>query len=245
MEREPDSKLYFAIRDALEVFAKINNRLQIIGEENIPSEGGALVCPNHENYSDPFFVGIAFRERMLHFLAWHGIDEMPLFGPLFRRIGTMHPIKESYGVAHDKEEVKEVLGGLRELLESGELCCIFPAGAIKHWIRPPGKEDDFKPGAPRLAAQAGVPIIPVALHGTRWVVPNIINFHDFGGPDSGIWLPGALPSKVRVRVGEFFHVDPAAAGDRDVALAEAERLKQTIEELVESIRPKSLFEMII
>jgi len=232
-----NEKLYFFLRKGLEIFTHINNRLEIIGEENIPETGGALICPNHANFSDPFFVGSAVKKRVLHFLAWHGIGEMPLVGPVFKELGTMHSIKESYGVSLDKEEAKMVLGELEELLKSGELCVIFPEGAINHWIRPPGDElKEFKPGALRLASRAGVPIIPIGMTGTRWVVPNIINYHDFGGPDEGIWIPMALPVKVRVNIGEKFHVDPAAATDRDVAKEESERLKEKIRILIKTIQ---------
>jgi 1-acyl-sn-glycerol-3-phosphate acyltransferase len=226
--------LYFFLRGAMEVFTRINNRLEVSGAEHIPASGGALICPSHANFSDPFFVGAAVRSRVLHFLAWHGIEEMPLVGPLLKEVGTMHAIKESYGVSLDKDESRAVLAEMEELMKSGELCVIFPEGAIKHWIGP-GAMHEFKPGAVRLAARAGVPIIPVGLTGTRWVVPNIINPHDFGGPDKGLWIPMALPVKVRVRFGEPFTADPAAADDKAVCASETGRLKETIMEIIEGM----------
>jgi 1-acyl-sn-glycerol-3-phosphate acyltransferase len=238
-----DKELYFSIRNAMDTFVRFNNRLEVQDEENIPREGGALICPRHENFSDPFFVAAAVRNRVLHFLAWHGIGEMPLVGPLFKRVGTMHSINESYGVATDKEEARQVLGGLEQLLRDGELVVIFPEGTINHWLGPGGLKT-FKPGAVRQAARAEVPIIPVAMTGTRWVVPNIINFHDFGGPDKGFWIPAALPSKVRIRFGEPFHVDPAAATDKKIADKETLRLHDVMAGLVESIQPKNILDLI-
>ena len=232
---EPDRKLYFLIRNSLEVLCRVNNRLEVSGEENIPAEGGALICPRHENHSDPFFVGAAVRSRVLHFLAWHGIGEMPLLGPLFKRIGVMHSINESYGVATDKDEARQVLGSLEALLRAGELCVIFPEGTINHWIGTGGVKD-FKPGAVRLSARAGVPIIPVGMAGTRWVVANVINFHDWGGPDVSLWFPTMLPVKVRVRFGEPFHVAPEAATDKDIAAAETLRLRGQIVNIVASLK---------
>ncbi len=228
-----NEKLYFFLRGILEVFTKINNRLEIYGVDNIPAEG-ALICPNHTNFSDPFFIGAAVRDRMLHFLAWHGIGEMPVIGPILNEIGNMHSIKESYGVSLDKEETREAMRTLEELLRAGELCVIFPEGAIKHWIGP-GDMHEFKPGAVRLAARAGVPIVPVGMSGTRWVVPNIINFHDFGGPDKGFWIPMALPVKVKIRFGKPFHPDPAAADDKDVCATETERLRKSVIAIMESL----------
>ena len=237
---ETDTKLYFNVRKALDIFAKLNNRLEVTGLDNVPVDGGALLCPCHRNYSDPFFVGAAIPDRMIHFLAWHGIADMPLVGPLFTRIGCMHPIEESYGTATNKEQAKEVLGGLRALLQAGELCCVFPEGTINYWIAS-GRVDEFRPGAVRLAAEAGVPIIPVALTGTRYVVANIINFHDFGGPDKGIWLPTALPVKVRVTFGAPFHPDSACAHDPEARESESARLRETVLELIGELKSKSVF----
>lgn len=235
-----DKELYYKIVDGLELFAKVYNRFEFSGEENLPDEGGVLLCPLHENYSDPFYVAVAARKRVLHFLAWHGIGDMPLIGPLFKKVGTMHSIEESYGVALDKSQAKEVLGEMGELLRAGEACAVFPTGAIKHWIYPKGKEYPYKPGAVRLAATAGVPIIPVGLSGTRWVAPNIINYHDFGGPDKGIFIPGALPVKVRLKFGEPFYPDPDAADNKEVAERETQKLKEKIESLVLDIKPDNL-----
>lgn len=237
---ETDEKLYFLIRNSLDVFAKVNNRLEVTGEENLPEDEGALICPRHENFSDPFYVAAAVRSRPLHFLAWHGIGDMPLVGPLFKKVGVMHSIEESYGVATDKQLAKQVLGGLEKLLRRGELCVVFPEGAINHWIGPGGIKE-FKTGAVRLAARAETPIIPVGLTGTRWVVANIINLHDFGGPDRGFWIPTALPSKVRVSFGKPFHVAPEAAFDRETAILETRRLKQTVIDIVNDMGHKSFF----
>ncbi len=236
-------ELYYRYINTFEKVMKVYNRMEVDGTGNIPETGGVLLCPRHENYSDPFFVAAAANKRVLHFLAWSGIAEMKIVGDLIKAVGNMHTIEESYGVATNREQAKQVLGNLRELLEAGEACVIFPEGKINHWIGPGGFHE-FMPGAPRLAAQTAVPIIPVALWGTRWVVPNIINYHDFGGPDDGIWIPGYLPAKVKIRFGEPFHVDPAAASDRSVATAEASRLRSVIESMVADIRPRSLFDLL-
>lgn len=230
-----NTKLYFFIRDILAVFARINNRLKVTGLENIPDDG-AIVCPYHANFSDPFFVAAAIPDRILHFLAWHGIERMPLIGPLFKQIGAMHSIKESYGVSLDKEETRNVLSEMQKLLQKGELCVIFPEGSIKHWITPDSAIKPFKTGAVRLAAQAGVPIIPTGLTGTRWVVPNVINFYDFGGPDKSFWIPMALPVKVSVHFGEHFYVKPEAADNKDICKEEAERLRQIIIDIIKKMR---------
>lgn len=241
-----NEELYFQMWDALALFARVNNRMEVSGAENIPApgEGGAIICPAHSNYSDPFFVGVAAGRRVVHFMAWEGIRGFPLAGPLLSRLGALHSVKVDYGASTDKAGTKRILEEFRALLESGEVCVIFPEGTIKPWIGS-GRLKEFKSGALRLAAQARVPIIPAGLSGSRWVFPNVISFHNFGGPNKSIMLPGALPVKVRVRFGEPFHVDPAAADDKAVAAAEAERLRGVVMAIEEEIKPESLMGYVV
>ena len=222
--------LYEALRGKLESFTRFYNRLEVTGRENIPTSGGVLLCPRHENMSDPFFVGVAC-SRILHFLAWDGVEKMPLVGPLLARLGVVHKVRASYGIALDRTQANRTLAALEELLRAGEVCVIFPEGAINFWFGRGGIKP-FRSGAVRLAAQAGVPIVPVGLTGTRWVFPNLSNLKDFGGTDVNVLFPAVLPSPVRVHFGSPFRPDPAAATDVKTTRRETERLRATVVELV-------------
>ncbi len=214
-------------------------RLEVSGVEHIPPSGGAILCPRHENLSDPFLIGAAVPpERALHFLAWDGVFEMPLVGRWIRGLGVAHTIKAKLGKSQDVANVRRTMSKLKEIVDEGHLVTVFPEGNINHWFGRGGLKP-FRTGAVRLAARAGVPIIPVGTTGSRWVVPSLFNFHDVGGPDFAPWIPIALPWKVRVRFGPPLVVDPAAVDSKDVAERETARLQAAVQQLVDEIEGKA------
>ena len=58
-------------------------RVKVSGDEHIPGQGPVIVAPNHKNFLDPFFIGIATR-RHVRFMAKVEIFDGPL-GWLFLR----------------------------------------------------------------------------------------------------------------------------------------------------------------
>jgi 1-acyl-sn-glycerol-3-phosphate acyltransferase len=83
--------------------------------------------------------------------------------------------------AADRGAIRQALS----LLDRGELVCIFPEGTRSE----DGDLSAAQPGAAMIAAKAGVPLIPVAIHGTweamprnaRWMRPARISL-TFGPP---------------------------------------------------------------
>ena len=222
---------YETVRNGLRAFADFYNRMEVTGLEHIPPVGtGALVCCNHDNYSDPFYLGIALKERYMRFLAWGDIFTWGALGKFVESMGAV-PVPTTLGRANDKAGASAALETLAEHIRQGELCAIFPEGRIKHWV---GSDalTRFKPGAARVAAMAGAPIVPAALYGTRWAVPNVVGLGGFKPAgtviDVNYWAPIPLPSKVLVKFGEPMDVDPKAATDTKVAIREVERLRKRI-----------------
>jgi len=240
-----DRTLYFRLVSAFTRFTRLYNRLEIAGAENIPKTGGALLCPRHENYSDPLFLLSAVQGRVLHFLISQGVEEMPLVGELIRRLGNYSSVPIQFGATTDKDHAKVALAQLAKTMEGGHLAVIFPEGSINHWILPrsigPRGLKPFKTGAVRAAAQAGVPIIPVATMGTRWVLPNILNLDSFGGPKMDVFVPILLPHKVRMLFGAPFAVDPLAALDKETARSETRRLEEVTADTLYKLRSEPTF----
>jgi 1-acyl-sn-glycerol-3-phosphate acyltransferase len=222
------SARYRSLHRSLGAVVRAYTRLEVSGVEHIPQTGGAIVCPRHENLSDPFLVAAALPEaRPLQFLAWEGVFGIPVVGRWIKSLGVVHTAKVQLGRANDVGNIRATMIRLHEIVAGGHLVTIFPEGNINHWIGPGGIKP-FRSGAVRLAARAGVPILPVGTSGTRWVIPSFLNLHDFGGPDFAVWIPIALPMKVRVRFGPLFVVDPRAAQHSQVAEQETERLRAVV-----------------
>src|SRR5581483_7376670 len=137
-------------------FRALGLRLQIDGAERIPRAGGAVLACNHISYVDFLFCGQAARpsKRLVRFMAKEEVFRHPLSGPLMR--GMKHiPVDRNAGIASYKAAL--------EALKAGEVVGVFPEATISRSFM----VKDIKPGAGRMAAAAGVPLIPVAVWGTQ------------------------------------------------------------------------------
>lgn len=158
------------VQELLRPFARTeflpNARFEIIGLENIPAAGGALLCANHRSYFDATVVSLltAKAGRAARFLGKKEVFDAPVVGQLAKALGG---IRVDRGTGSD-QPLEEAAKALR----AGELVCMMPEGTI------PRGPAFFEPklrgrwGAARLAAMSGVPVIPVGIWGTEKVWPR-------------------------------------------------------------------------
>lgn len=230
-----ESPLWRQVKVFLPWFTSWYNRMEVDGLEHLPPEGeAAVVCPNHPGLLDPVYVHIAIFKGVDRWLRWLGWADLmtssnPVFQWIVKQVGTVTPVEEHHGKAASKEGARRALDSLAVELQAGHLVGLFPEGT-NHHMQDAHKPYKFHTGALRLAAQQGVPIIPVAINGTQRVWPS------FGEVKRGkfqMWLaiPFWFPAKVKVRFGPPFHVNPEVASPdapHSLAREEAERLKETI-----------------
>ena len=112
-----------------------------------------IVAPNHKNFLDPFFIGIATR-RHVRFMAKVEIFDGPL-GWLFLRLGAF-PVRRGGADAQAMETARAILSG-------GGLVVVSPEGTR---IEAPDALGSPHHGAGRLALETGAPIVPAAITGT-------------------------------------------------------------------------------
>jgi len=131
-------------------------RLDMTGLEHIPREGGALLAINHLSFVDYVMAGYpgAERGRLTRFIAKKEVFDHPVGGPVMR---SFHHIPIDRGSGQEGMETA------RRYLDAGELVGIFPEGTISRSF----ELQPLKTGAARIAADAGVPLIPVVLWGTQ------------------------------------------------------------------------------
>ncbi len=137
-------------------FKALGLRFQMHGTEHIPRQGPALLAVNHVSYVDFIFGGFAAQpsKRLVRFMAKKEIFDHRIGGPVMR---SLHHIEVDRG---------EGLGSYREglrYLADGEVVGIFPEATISRSF----EIKELKSGATRMAAEAGVPLIPVILWGTQ------------------------------------------------------------------------------
>jgi 1-acyl-sn-glycerol-3-phosphate acyltransferase len=138
--------------------------VRIVGVERIPAQGPAIIAPNHKNFLDPFFVGIATR-RHVRYMAKAGLLKGPL-GWLLLRLGAF-PVRRG-------EADADALDTARAILADGGLVVLFPEGTRVAESDALGSPHH---GAGRLAVETGAPIVPAAVTGTshlwRGALPHL------------------------------------------------------------------------
>ena len=137
-------------------FAAMGLRFTVTGSEHVPREGGAVMASNHTGYLDFTFAGLAARpsRRLVRFMCKDEIFDHPVAGPLMR--GMKH-------IPVDRDAGAESFRVALEAVRRGEVVGIFPEATISRSF----ELKDFKSGAPRLAMDGGVPLIPTVLWGTQ------------------------------------------------------------------------------
>lgn len=135
------------------------------GLDNLPAEGPAIIASNHLSFSDSIFMPLMV-PRPVIFLAkseyFTGTGLKGRLTALFFRLTNQLPMDRSGGAA----SAASLEAGM-DVLTHGGLLGIYPEGTRS----PDGRLYRGKVGVARLALQAKVPVIPVAMIGTDKVQP--------------------------------------------------------------------------
>src|SRR3954447_2870976 len=188
-------------------------RPTIEGLEHIPARGGAILAGNHLAVADSFLVPLLVRRRITYlakreyfiqpgFIGW--IKKVFITG-----VGQV-PVDRAVG-----SEAQAALDTAIRLLREGKLLGIYPEGTRS----PDGRLYKGKTGVARMALEAGVPVIPVAMIGTDRVNPI----------GSRMWRP----RKVQIRIGEPLDFSRYAgmAGDRFIERSMTDEIMYALMEL--------------
>jgi 1-acyl-sn-glycerol-3-phosphate acyltransferase len=137
-------------------------RLTVTGREHLPPIGHPFVLvANHQSYLD----GLALAEavgRPIGFVAKSELLTRPVVAAFMRRMGA------NFVDRFDPHAGSAESARLTEVLARGEALAFFPEGTFREQ---PGLLP-FRMGAFAAAAQAGVPLVPAVLRGTRELMPG-------------------------------------------------------------------------
>ncbi|HET7173562.1 MAG TPA: lysophospholipid acyltransferase family protein [Nocardioidaceae bacterium] len=144
---------------------KVVFRPVVEGIDNIPEQGGAILASNHLSYVDWLVMPLMVPRRVTFVAKAEYFTSPGLKGRLqktfFSGAGQV-PIDRSSGSA----AIGALRTGLR-ILHAGELFGIYPEGTRSH----DGRLYRGRTGIARLALEAEVPVVPVAVIGTNVVAP--------------------------------------------------------------------------
>ncbi|MQA06689.1 MAG: 1-acyl-sn-glycerol-3-phosphate acyltransferase [Streptosporangiales bacterium] len=127
-----------------------------------PPEGGYVLVANHSSHADApaLLAALPARSRPVVAAAadyWFAGRMRAWFA------GT---VVGAFGISRERGGCGQLLETV-PLLRAGGAVVLFPEGTRTR----DGSLGDFRSGAARLAAAAGVPLVPVAMHGTREMLP--------------------------------------------------------------------------
>src|SRR5688572_29265906 len=166
-----------------------------------------LLACNHIGYVDFVYGGLAANPsgRKVRFMAKRELFDHRVTGPLMRSLHHIE-VDRGEGVASFHTAV--------EHLRAGEAVGIFPEATISRAM----ELKEFKTGAVRIAAEAGVPLVPVILWGTQRMMTKD-HPRDF-----------SRGKTIAVTVGEPVHPVPADAigQTRELKARMARMLDETI-----------------
>jgi 1-acyl-sn-glycerol-3-phosphate acyltransferase len=140
-----------------------------------------VVVANHESTADPFLL--SWLPWDMRYVAKEELFHQPFTGWAFRFSGDIK-LRRGHG-----ESVREMMAECERSLAAGISVMVFPEGTRSK----SGELLPFKDGAFHLAIKAGVPVLPVAIAGTRQMRPKDSKW--FGKARAGAKVLPALSTK--------------------------------------------------
>ncbi len=151
---------YWVVKAVLTPVLRFFYRVRVEGLEHLPPEGPVILASNHVSFSDSIFLPMVLRRRVT-FVAKAEYFEDPKTAWFFRAVGQI-PIRRDGGSASEG-----ALAAARTVLEDGGVFAIYPEGTRS----PDGRLYRGHTGVARLALSCRVPVLPVAMIGTREAQP--------------------------------------------------------------------------
>ncbi|MCW2545029.1 MAG: phospholipid/glycerol acyltransferase [Frankiales bacterium] len=138
----------------------------IDGAENIPEEGPAILASNHLSFSDSIFLPLKMTRRLTFLAKADYFTGKGIKGRMTKAfmagVGQV-PIDRSGGAASEAALITA-----KRILSEGNLLGLYPEGTRS----PDGRLYRGKTGVARMALEAGVPVIPVAMINTDVIQPT-------------------------------------------------------------------------
>jgi acyl-[acyl-carrier-protein]-phospholipid O-acyltransferase / long-chain-fatty-acid--[acyl-carrier-protein] ligase len=190
----------WGLRVLLWFLSRIIYRIKVLGKENIPQNGGALLVSNHMSFVDVVLISAA-TNRPIRFLIFRDVYEVPFIKP-FALLMRAIPIPTEMR----PRDIARSFRAASDAIRAGELVCVFAEGHITRT----GSLLPFRKGMERIVRGLDAPIIPINLHG---VWGSIFSYER----ERFLWkAPRRMPYRVTVSFGKWL---PSTATSSEVRRA--------------------------
>ncbi len=144
---------YQIAKIVLKILYKILFRMTIEGQQNVPKEGGVILCANHSSNFDPVTMGI-YSDRTVYYMAKKELFENKFMYWLLKQLNAFPVDRSTADMTAFKNAVK--------LLKQGHIIGMFAQGTrVKA-----GEEKAAKAGVALFAMKGKAPVVPVAISGS-------------------------------------------------------------------------------
>ena len=159
----PSTSFFYPLHaKMLKSFLKVNNRLKIVGEKNVPKNGPIIIAPNHQSFLDGPIVASGLSCKTLrnsYFFATEEHVKRPVVKSLAKRNNI---------ILMENRNLKNSILKLSEVLKLGKNVVIFPEGSRSY----DGEMVPFKKTFAILSKELNVPVVPVCIRGAYDVLPR-------------------------------------------------------------------------
>jgi len=139
---------YKFARALLSIIFRIIYRIEVIGIENIPEKGRAILCSNHISMLDPIILGISIK-RPISFMAKKELFKNPFIAKLLTALAAFPVDRENSDLTAIRNSIN--------VLKMEKILGMFPEGT-----RTKKMDLEFaKPGVSLIAYKGKSPVIPV------------------------------------------------------------------------------------
>ncbi len=144
----------YLLRFVAFILTRVVYRFKVRGGEHIPAKGAAILVCNHVSFIDAILL-MAATPRPIRFVMDRRIFTKPVLGWMFR-LAKAIPIAPQRA---DPVACERAFAAARQVLEEGDLLCIFPEDSITR----DGSLGEFKGGVMKILQTHPVPVVPLAL----------------------------------------------------------------------------------
>ena len=200
---------YYVVKAICWLIFKIFWKINMVGIENVPKEGGLILASNHVSYLDPIVLAITMK-RKICFIA-----KKEAFNNIFGN--TILKQLNAFPVDRGKIDIRSLKKAL-SILQENKVLGIFPEGARSL----DGELQELKLGIIKIAMKTGVPILPVGIIGTHKIYSH------------GKSFPTLFKYNITVCYGPLQYFDKGKIRDKMYQKESINLLSQKITELTNS-----------